>query len=130
MKLSKKQAARLGIFEESKAATKDRVKSQSSPSLFEAQAMAYGLPRPIAEYEFCEGRKWRFDWLFLDWLALEIDGGAFSQGRHTRGEGFIADMEKLNEAQILGFVVLRVTPQQVESGEAFALVKRALEENV
>ena len=41
MKLSKKQAARLGIFEESKAATKDRVKSQASPSLFEAQALTY-----------------------------------------------------------------------------------------
>lgn len=59
--------------------------------------------------------------------ALEIEGGAWSGGRHTRGKGFVADMEKYNEAQLLGWTIYRVTPEQVRSGYAAALMVRALQ---
>jgi hypothetical protein len=59
---------------------------------------------------------------------MEIQGGLFVAGRHVRGAALLEEYTKLNEAQILGYVVLLVTPAQVESGEAFSLVKRALEE--
>lgn len=86
-----------------------------------------GVPLPVLEYRFCE-RRWRFDaaWPEPQMVALEIDGGAWTNGRHTRGAGFIADCEKLNEATLLGWRVIRVTPQQVENGKALALVQRAL----
>ena len=62
----------------------------------------------VPEYRFHEKRKWRFDY-FLPSLntAIEIEGGIFSGGRHTRGAGYSRDCEKYNQAQVLGFRVLR-----------------------
>jgi very-short-patch-repair endonuclease len=80
------------------------------------------------ESRFMIGRRWRFDFCIDHiFIAIEIEGGAFTQGRHTRGKGFIADMEKYNHAALLGWRVLRFTPQQVLKGEAIAFIKRVLE---
>lgn len=87
-----------------------------------------GLPAgAVAEYRFNPTRRWRFDWAWPDArIALEIEGGAWTQGRHTRGSGFLADMEKYNAAGLAGWRVFRVTPQQFDSGEAGRLVRLAL----
>ena len=88
-----------------------------------------GLPKPEAEWRFHPTRRWRFDWAFPDEkhkLAIEVDGGIFVAGRHTRGAGVLKDMEKLNAAAILGWRVLRFTPQQVKTGEALAVIAEAL----
>lgn len=88
---------------------------------------AHGLPEPVPEYPFAHPRKWRFDWLFEGWLALEVQGGLFSAGRHVRGAALLREYEKLNAAQLAGFVVLFTTPDGVKNGKALALVKKALE---
>jgi hypothetical protein len=72
----------------------------------------------VREYQFCRDRKWRFDYAVRDSLAIEIEGGAWSKGRHTRGKGFIADMEKYNTATMMGWRVLRFTPEQILTGKA------------
>ena len=73
-----------------------------------------GLPEPIAEHRFHQQRKWRFDWAFpQDRIAIEVDGGIWTRGRHTRGAGFVKDMEKLNAAVLAGWRVFRVTPEQL-----------------
>lgn len=87
---------------------------------------AHGLPTPISEFHFWHGRQFRFDWLFDGWLAVEIEGGIYSGGAHTRGKHFESDIEKYNEAAILGYTLLRFTPEQIDSGEAFAVIRRAL----
>jgi hypothetical protein len=70
----------------------------------------------IPEYQFHPSRKWRFDWCLLDnKIAIEIEGGVWSNGRHTRGSGFINDMEKYNSATCLGWKLLRYTPDQFAS---------------
>jgi len=95
---------------------------------FLAMCKAFQLPEPVPELRFHPVRKWRFDWAWESAkVALEINGGVWTGGRHSRGAGQIGDMEKLNEAQIAGWRVLQVTPKQVKTGEAFAVVKRALE---
>jgi len=67
------------------------------------------------EFKFCEYRRWKFDFAHIgSKTAIEIEGGVFTKGRHTRGIGFINDMEKYNKAVELGWVVLRYTPQQIE----------------
>lgn len=72
------------------------------------------LPIPVTEYKFCKDRKWRFDYAFVKQkIAVEQEGGAWSGGRHTRGSGFIKDMEKYNKAVMLGWRVLRYTPDQM-----------------
>ena len=65
------------------------------------------------EYKFHPTRKWRFDYAIPEIkIAIEVEGGIFSNGRHTRGLGYLKDMEKYNEATILGWSLLRYTPQQ------------------
>lgn len=91
-----------------------------------------GIEKPVAEYRFHKTRRWRFDWCFVEnKLALEVEGGAWKKGggRHNRGKGFIADMEKYNEAAIYGFRLIRVTPQQMESGEVVNIIQRFFEFN-
>jgi len=85
------------------------------------------LPIPSREYTFASPRRWKFD--FAWWqhkVAVEIEGGSWIGGRHTRGSSFESDCEKYNEAALLGWRVLRVTPKMVEDGRAIALIRRAL----
>lgn len=79
------------------------------------------------EFKFHEKRKWRFDFANVETkTAIEIEGGAYANGRHTRGTGFINDMEKYNAAIELGWVVLRYTPTQTNESKTFEQVKRIL----
>jgi very-short-patch-repair endonuclease len=45
-------------------------------------------------------------------IAVEIEGAVYTQGRHTRGAGYLKDCEKYNEAQMLGWTVLRYSTSQ------------------
>lgn len=54
-------------------------------------------------------RQWRFDFAWPDvGVCVEIEGGVFSNGRHTRGGGFMADCEKYNRALMQGWQVIRI----------------------
>lgn len=71
------------------------------------------------EYKFHPKRKWRADFHILGKkILVEVEGGVWSGGRHTRGKGYIGDMEKYNAAVVLGFQVLRFSTEQVKSGLA------------
>lgn len=77
------------------------------------------------EYKFHPTRKWRADFLISNTkILIEVEGGIWSQGRHTRGTGYIGDMEKYNAAAILGFQVLRFSTQQVKSGLAVQQIEQ------
>ncbi len=75
------------------------------------RVLAPDLPEPVTEYRFHPTRRWRFDycWPAPFMVAVELDGGAYSNGRHTRGAGYEADAEKLNTAVVLGWRVVRFT---------------------
>lgn len=73
-------------------------------------------PDACVELKFHPVRKWRADFAIpSQMLLIEIDGGIWSGGRHTRGGGFIGDMEKLNAAAVLGYRVLRFQPSEVNA---------------
>jgi very-short-patch-repair endonuclease len=79
------------------------------------------------EFRFHPIRKWRLDAAFPQRkIGVEIDGGVFIQGRHTTGVGFRNDCAKINAAQILGWRVFRFLPQQLETGEVYDTLGRAL----
>lgn len=97
----------------------------------EAVVLAYfremGLPVPVTEFKFCETRKWRFDFCFLEGqVALEVQGGNFAGGSHTRGARLLKEYEKLNEAAALGYRVLYVMPAELCLKETVDLIKRCL----
>lgn len=84
-----------------------------------------GIPVPVPEYRFHPTRRWRFDFAWpADKIALEVEGGAFTRGRHTRGAGYLKDMEKYNAAVIAGWRVFRVTPSDILT-QGIDLVKAA-----
>ena len=87
----------------------------------------HGLPEPETEYRFHPERKWRFDLCFpAHKLAVEVDGGVFIAGRHTRGVTYEKDCEKLCAAVVLGWRVLRVTPRHIKTGQAVEWIRLAL----
>ncbi len=75
-----------------------------------------GVAVPVKEYRFAPPRRWRFDYCWPDQkVALEVNGGAWVSGRHTRAVGYGKDLEKLNAAQLAGWIVLQFTPQQLKT---------------
>ncbi|MFQ2498929.1 hypothetical protein ACK31U_03425 [Aeromonas caviae] len=93
-------------------------------------AQLVGFPDPATELLFHPKRKWRFDYAWEEQkLALEIHGGIHSGGRHTRGRGFVEDRTKMNEATLLGWTVLEVTPEHIKSGQLRAWLLAAFNQD-
>ncbi len=115
-------------------------------ALFYALLKRDGLPLPTPEYRFAPPRKWRFDFMIrppgevlivhqsggsqsrlrIPGVAVEVEGGAYSRGRHVRPTGFLKDCEKYSEAAAGGWLVIRVPPDQLCTLETVALIRRAL----
>lgn len=71
-------------------------------------------PAHVREYEFARPRRWRFDVAWPEQkVAIEIEGGSWIRGRHTRGKGYSDDCEKYNEAAFKGWAVFRFTTSQL-----------------
>ena len=85
---------------------------------------ALQIPEPVAEYVFAKPRKFRADFSWVEQrIILEIEGGTWIQGRHSRGE---ADHEKYNLAESLGYLVFRTTPQKVGNLALYHFIKGLL----
>ena len=115
--------------------------------LWEAQ----GVPRAVAEHRFHPERKWRFDYAFpavqsvprcneygeksgcityeCGGVAVEVQGGIWTKGRHTRGAALLKEWEKLNTAAALGWRVLFVAPGKETSTAFVTLLEQALSQN-
>lgn len=82
----------------------------------------------VKEYRFHPKRKWRFDYAIPSIkMAIEVEGGVWTGGRHTSSKGFIGDIEKYNEAALLGWCLVRTTPAHLLSGLTLELIKRRKE---
>lgn len=93
---------------------------------------------PVAEYRFAREvvgndagvrkrlseaglRDWAFDFAWPELkLAVEIEGGIWSGGRHTRGKGFDEDCRKYNSAVKLGWRVYRFTRVSIDDERSAA----------
>ncbi len=81
------------------------------------------------EHRFHPTRMWRFDFVLLPVerrIAVEIHGGTWVHGKHSRPLGQDADMRKHNEALALGWRVIAVSTDHVHSGEALRWVEQVL----
>ncbi len=136
------------------AATQPKKEAPDYVAMLVDRIRGRGLPEPRREYHFHASRRWRFDldWkLAGHLLAVEVDGGAFGRpvvchnchqqvkrmvkgrwvtvregGRHNSGAGLEGDMDKLNEAALYGWRVIRVTPKMIQDGRALDWIERAL----
>lgn len=68
----------------------------------------------LTEYRFAPPRRWMFDFCFPnERVAVEVEGGIWIQGRHSRGAGKLADMEKYSAAAAMGWRILYTTPEAI-----------------
>ncbi len=96
-------------------------------SLFGSICKAAGLPTPVSEFRFHPTRRWRWDFCWLEQkVALEVDGGVWTGGRHVRGRGVANDCEKLCEGVAMGWRVLRCTPEMLNDGRVITWLERVL----
>ena len=83
----------------------------------------------VKEYKFHPKRRWRFDYAIpAHKIALEVEGGVWTQGRHTRPQGFLGDVDKYNCATLMGWRVFRTTPEQLYRLFTVNLLKTAINE--
>ena len=87
----------------------------------------------VREVRFVEGRKFRADFMvkpqspYFMPILVEVEGGTWTGGRHSRGSGFASDTEKQYLAVKQGYRYLRVTTGQVENGTALKWIQDLLE---
>jgi len=127
-----------------------------NPAIVKAFWSDCGIPGPLTEFRFAPPRQWRFDfaWVLADGhhgtagaeqicseklsepcgsvanhlggVALEVQGGIFTRGRHTRGAALLKEYDKLNMAAALGWRVLFCPPQQLLTLKLARQLKNAL----
>lgn len=81
----------------------------------------------VKEYKFHPTRRWRFDYALPQHkIALEVEGGVWTGGRHIRPQGFLGDIEKYNTAALMGWRVFRTTPDELIRTSTLNLLKQAI----
>lgn len=81
----------------------------------------------VKEYRFHSTRKWRFDYAIPEHkIAIEVEGGVWTGGRQTSPQGFLGDMEKYNTATVMGWRVLRTTPDKLLTNETLAMIRKSM----
>ncbi|TZF84529.1 hypothetical protein FW774_05945 [Pedobacter sp. BS3] len=84
----------------------------------------------VPEYEFHPERHWRFDYADPDRkIAIEQEGGIWRKGggAHSRPKNILRDMDKYTQAALLGWKVIRRTPNQLATTETLQLIKQAIQ---
>ena len=81
----------------------------------------------VKEHKFHDMRKWRFDYAIIEYkIAIEIEKGVYTNGRHTRITGFLNDIEKYNTATCDGWRLIRVTPEDKYSVKTFQYLEKLI----
>lgn len=84
---------------------------------------------PVAEHKFHSQRGWMFDYAWInEKVALEVEGGIWRKGggAHSRPANIMRDIEKYNSATMLGWRIVRCTPQTLFKSETIEMVKMLL----
>lgn len=72
------------------------------------------MGEPETELHFHPTRKWRLDFAWPQYkIAIEVNGGG-GRGRHNTLAGATKDYEKINAAQLLGWIVLQYSVVSVK----------------
>jgi len=102
--------------------------SSALENLFAMQLDSAGLTGYVREYQAIPGRKFRFDFAFIEphRLLIEINGGTYNGGAHGRGVGINRDYEKGNLAVQHGFRLLQFDTKMVKSGVGLETTERVL----
>jgi hypothetical protein len=103
---------------------------------FEHLWTEWGGPALTKEYKFSAARRWRLDYYIESAsgskrFGIELEGGLYSGGRHSRPAGYRGDIEKYNAAAMAGITVLRLGTGQVDAAHVAEIadyVRRQMKE--
>ena len=102
---------------------RSKAKREALENAFHFLWRALNGPELVREYQFIGNRKWRFDFAHKDTqTAIEIEGGTWSGGRHTRGQGFENDCEKYNAANDVGWRVYKLTSKMIDRENVLKII--------
>ena len=86
-----------------------------------------GIPEPVTEHRFAPPRRWRMDYAWPDAkLALEVQGGIWTRGRHSRPAALLKEWEKLNTGAAMGWRFLFCQPSDLLKAETIDAIRAAL----
>lgn len=117
----------------SKAVARSNVPHKPRKSISKGEALLENhlnaLKIPFTkEFRFHPDRKWQADFRIDDMpILVEVEGGVFSNGRHTRGEGYTKDCEKYSAAAVNGWFVIRGTTAQIKAGLVIQWIEKLIE---
>lgn len=104
-------------------------KNSEAEDLFDFQLRAHRMPRFERQYRFAKelGREWRADFAFVaERVLVEIDGGIWTQGAHGHPTDLVRNMEKRNDAVLLGWWLLAFPTRDVKGGKPIAFLQKVL----
>jgi hypothetical protein len=82
-------------------------------------------PVPIfTEVVFHPTRKWRADY-FVESAGIIVEYDGMNGRAHASVNGMLRDSAKGNEAQVMGYLFLRVNARSIADGSAYDVVRRA-----
>ena len=114
------------------AETVKRAKKKRVPSYDVSRAVVFFddalQEMTLAEFYFDPTRKWRFDFAWpVSRLALEVQGGIWINGGHSRGSGMERDFEKENAAICLGWRVMKCVPADLYKPATVQMLREAIQ---
>ncbi len=91
------------------------------------QLKAVKAPLFERQFRITPERKFMADFYFpTGKLVVEVDGGGWINGRHSRGDGMDLDAEKSALIALLPARLMRVTPKHIYNGNAVEWILKAL----
>lgn len=80
-----------------------------------------------SEYRFAAPRRFRFDFAHPESkIAIELQGGVWHQGRHSRGSGLLNEYTKMNLAAAQGWRVFYLCANTVSDRSIYKLIADAI----
>ena len=98
-----------------------------APKIVNAWFKEVGIPEPVYEYKFHPVRRWRMDLAWIEQkVYLEVQGGIFVQGRHSRGAAMLKEWQKINTASGMGWRVLYCQPKDLCTMGVSEIIRTAI----
>ena len=117
----------MGQLHQTKTKSAQKRNAQKITDLFAVLCRSDLNVECVKEFKFHPKRRWRFDYAIPEHrIALEVEGGVWTNGRHTRPQGFLGDIEKYNTATLMGWRVFRTTPDDLLRTATLNLLKQAI----
>jgi len=89
---------------------------------FELLWKLHNGPNLIKEHKFHPTRRFRIDYFHDSGVAIEIEGGIWTRGRHTRGMGFLSDMQKYNLMAERGILLFRIPASNIAASWVLPII--------